>query len=239
MTNVLAVSGSLRREKGETSRILMPFLEGMRSAGASVDLNYVKDIKIKPCRGDFHCWDTKPGECIIKDGMQALYSKLRWADILVLATPVYIPLPGEMQNFINRLCPLVNPLLDFKEGRTRARLQKDFRIQKIVLVSSGGWWEKGNFDTVQRICEELAKDISVEFAGALLRPHAYLMTEFEDKAEEIAAASKEAGSQLVREGRISAELLETVSQPLVAEKALRERYNRAYQRTAGTMSKAQ
>jgi len=239
LTNVLAVSGSLRREKGETSRILTPFLEGMRGAGASVELQYVKDIKIEPCRGDFHCWDVKPGECIIRDGMQDIYQKLRWADILVLATPVYIPLPGEMQNFFNRLCPLVDPFLDFKEGRTRGRLQKDFRIRKIVLVSSGGWWEKGNFDTVHRICEEFAKDISVEFSGALIRPHAYLMTEFEEKAEEIATASKEAGAQLLREGRISAELLETVSQPLMAEKALRERYNQAYNRTARKMSKAQ
>lgn len=239
MTNVLAVSGSLRREKGTTSRILLPFLEGMRGAGASVELRYVKDIRIEPCRGDFHCWDVEPGVCIIKDGMEEIYRKLRSADILVLATPVYIPLPGEMQNFINRLCPLVDPLLSFKDGRTRARLRKGFSIRKIVLVSSGGWWEKGNFDTVKRICEEIAKDVSVEFAGALLRPHAYLMYQFEEKAMEITKASKEAGRQLVAEGRIPAELLDAVSQPLVPEEVLRERYNRAYRVTEARAGKAE
>ena len=100
---------------------------------------------------------------------------LREADILVLATPVYIPLPGEMQNLINRLCPLVKPKLETREGRTRARFHDEVRIQRIALVSTGGWWEKGNFGTVGRIAQELAESASVKFAGALLRPHAGLM----------------------------------------------------------------
>ena len=109
MTRVLAVSGSLRKGEGATTRILAPFLEGMKDEGASVELVYVKDCKIEPCRGEFHCWYTKPGECIIKDGMQELYQKLRASDILVIATPVYIPLPGEMQNFLNRFALSSSP----------------------------------------------------------------------------------------------------------------------------------
>jgi hypothetical protein len=230
MTRVLAVSGSLRKGEGATTRILAPFLEGMKGEGASVELVYVKDCKIEPCRGEFHCWYTKPGECIIKDGMQELYRKLRASDIFVITTPVYIPLPGEMQNFINRLCPLIEPVLSFREGRTRARIHGDYNIRKIALVASGDWWEKENCGTVLRICEELAKDMSVEFSGALLRPHACLMEEQEAKAREIAMAARKAGAQLVRKGRISPGLLEAVSQPLIAEEALRERYNRSYLR---------
>jgi multimeric flavodoxin WrbA len=230
MTRVLAVSGSLRKGEGATTRILAPFLEGMKGEGASVELVYVKDCKIEPCRGEFHCWYTKPGECIIKDGMQELYRKLRASDIFVITTPVYIPLPGEMQNFINRLCPLIEPMLSFREGRTRARIHDDYNIRKIALVASGDWWEKENCGTVLRICEELAKDMSVEFSGALLRPHASLMEEQEEKAGEIAMAARKAGAQLVRQGRIPPGLLEAVSQPLVAEEALRERYNRSYLR---------
>jgi len=94
-------------EKSDTAMLMEPFLEGMKEAGASVELFYVKRLNIRPYVGDFHCWNVKPGECVIFDDMQMLYPKLRSADILVLATPVYIPLPGEMQNFINRLCPLI------------------------------------------------------------------------------------------------------------------------------------
>jgi multimeric flavodoxin WrbA len=170
LTKVVAINGSAKMEKGNTARVLAPFLDGMREAGASVELFYAKRLKVKPCMGEFYCWNEKPGVCYQEDDMQMLYPKLREADILVLATPVYIPLPGEMQNLINRLCPLIEPILVWRDGRTRARFHDNVNIRKIVLVSTCGWWEMGNFGTVLRIAEEIAKDVSVEFAGAILRP---------------------------------------------------------------------
>ena len=177
-------------EKGYTAAVLTPFLDGMREAGASVELFYAKRVKAKPCTGEFHCWYEKPGQCYIPDNMQSLYPKLREAKILVLATPVYIPLSGEMQNLINRLCPLVEPILKKQNGRTRARLHNEVKISKIVLVSACGWWEKGNFQTVLRIAKEFAKDASMEFAGAILRPHAFLMTGVQREGEKHLRGSK-------------------------------------------------
>ena len=217
MTRVVAVSGSPKMEKGQTERILRPFIEGMKEAGAKVDLFYAKRLDINPCKGEFHCWDTKPGECMIKDDMQSVYTALKRADILVLATPVYIPLPGEMQNFLNRLCPLVDPVLTKRNGRTRARLHPDFRIKKVVLVSSSGWWEMGNFGTVLRIAKELAEDINVEFAGALLRPHSYALARKNPMTDKVLDAAKEAGRELVAKGRMPKSLLASVARPLVSE----------------------
>jgi len=223
LTQVVAISGSVRMEKGNTAIILGPFLDGVKEAGASVELFYAKRLNIKPCIGDFQCWNKKPGRCCISDGMELLYPKLRRADILVLATPVYIPLPGEMQNLINRLCPLAEPILETRDGRTRARLRDDVKISKIVLVSTCGWWEKGNFGTVLRIAEELAKDLSIEFAGAVLRPHANLIIENKEKARVITKAAKQAGFQLVKQGRMTDEILEKISQPLISEEEWRHR----------------
>jgi len=228
MTKVLAINGSARMEKGFTKKLLNAFLEGMKEADATIDLVYTKRLKIRPCLGEFQCWYEKVGECIQADDMQDLYVKLRGADILILATPVYLPLPGEMQNFLNRLMPIVEPILEFRDGRTRARFHDDVRISKIVLVSVGGWWEKANADTVVRIVEEIAKDVGVEFSGALLRPHAFLMSENEEKTKEVLDAARSAGTQLVREGKMSADSLEIVSQPLISEEDLRERYNKMY-----------
>lgn len=226
MTKVVAVSGSLRTEKSDASKILTPFLEGIKEAGASTELFYVKRLNIKPCTGDLYCWDKNPGQCPIKDDMQQLYPKLKEANILVFATPVYIPLPGEMQNFINRLMPLLNPVLKKQDGRTRAKFHSDVKISKIALVSASGWWELGNFGTVLRIAEEFAKDANVEFAGALLRPHSSLMAENEEKAEEVLEAAKKAGYQLIKNGRISKDLLKTISQPLVSEEIWRKNENK-------------
>ncbi len=224
MTKAIAVSGSLRTEKSKTSQILTPFIEGMKEAGATAELFYVKRLNIKPCTGEFYCWNKNPGQCHIQDDMQMLYPKLREADILVLATPVYIPLPGEMQNFVNRTVPLLSPVLKWQDSRTRAKFHDDVKIRKMALVASSGWWELGNFGTVVRIAKELAKDASVDFAGALLRPHAWAMSENKENAGEVLEASKRAGYQLVREGRISRQLLKRVSQPLVSEREYWEKH---------------
>jgi len=110
---VIAINGSPRMEKGYTALILNSFTHGMMDAGAEVELFYVRRLKVKPCTcGEMYCWYKKAGECCIKDDMQLLYPQLWEADILILATPVYIPLPGEMQNFINRICPLIEPFLE-------------------------------------------------------------------------------------------------------------------------------
>ena len=233
MTKVVAINGSARMEKGYTAMVLTPFLDGMKEASASVELFYAKRLNVKPCTGTFHCWYKKPGQCYILDSMQSLYPKLREAEILVLATPVYIPLPGEMQNLINRLCPLLEPILNKQHGRTRARFHAEVKISKIVLVSTCGWWEMGNFGTVLRIAKELAKDTNVEFAGAVLRPHAYLMVENKEKATSIFEAARRAGYQLVTKGNMPKDLLEIIGQPLISEEKLRQRSNEEYESAKG------
>jgi multimeric flavodoxin WrbA len=216
LTKVVAINGSPNMDKGSTAKILGPFLDGMREAGASVELFYAKQLDVKPCTGEGRC---SMGQCYIDDNMQSLYPKLRDADILVLATPVYIPLPGEMQNLLNRLLPLDDFDSSFRdhEDRSRTKLRSDVKISKVVLVSSGGGWEMGNFGTVLRIAEEKAKNWNVEFSGALLRPHAGSLTEDNPKTEEVLDAARQAGHQLIAEGKISKDLLGVVSQPLTTE----------------------
>jgi hypothetical protein len=238
MTKVLAINGSARMEKGYTKILLNAFLEGMKEADASIDLVYAKRLRIRPCLGDFQCWFEKVGECIQTDDMQDLYVKLRAADILVLGIPVYLPLPGEMQNLLNRIMPICEPILEFKDGRTHARFHENVRISKIVAVAVGGWWEKENTDTVVRIVRDIARDVGVEFSGPVLRPHAFLMRENEEKAAEILNAAKRAGTQLINEGKMSTETLDSISQPLISEEDLRERYNRMYQKAKKASAKS-
>jgi len=237
LTKVVVINGSARMKKGNTARVLAPFLDGMKEAGADVELFYAKQPNIKPCMGEFYCWDEKPGVCYQKDDMQMLYPKLREADVLVLAMPVYIPLPGDMQNLINRLCPLIEPILVWRDGRTRAKFHDDVKIRKIVLVSTCGWWEMGNFGTVLRIAEEIAKDAGVEFAGAVLRPHAYHMSENTEKTKKVNEALRKAGYELVKSGRIPKNLLEAISQPLVSEEEYRRSLNEDYEKVKNKTSK--
>jgi multimeric flavodoxin WrbA len=160
--------------------------------------------------------------------MQALYPRLKEADTLVFATPVFIPLPGAMQTFINRLCPLARPDLEFRDGRTRARFREDVQIQRIALVAVGAWWELENLATVLRIAEDFTANCSVPFAGAVLRPHAFKMKEegvLTQHGEAVLAAVRQAGQELARDGAMRPDTLAAISRPLVSEEELRAWYN--------------
>jgi len=219
---VLVINGSVRKEKGYTAKVLGPFIKGMEKAGAQVELLYSKKLDVNPCNGEFDCWYKNLGKCYINDSMQQVYPKLREADILVLGIPVYLPIPSEMQKFLNRLMPLMNPILEFRDGRTSIRFHDDVRIRKIVLVSVCGWWEMGNFDMVEHIVKEICLKASVEFEGSVLRPHGYLLSKKSVKVDEVIKAIREAGFSLIKEGSLPEDLLRVISQPLISEKELRE-----------------
>lgn len=125
--------------------------------------------------------------------------------------------------------PLIEPYLDFSHGRTRARLREDVHFRKIVLVSTSDWWEKDNMNTVVHIVQELAENASVEFSGALLRPHAFIMKAdgaLTPAGEAVPAAARSVGDELIREGWMTPHTPDAISPPLISEEALRERYNR-------------
>lgn len=230
MVKVVAINGSPRKDKGNTGMILNAFIQGMVKAGAEVEVFYTKNLKPKPCTGEMKCWWETPGECYIKDNMQKVYPKLRDADVLILVTPVYIPLPGEMQIFINRICPLVLPLLETREGRTRARLRDNVKLRKVLLVCTGGWWEKENLDTVVHIAKEITDNMSIEFSGAILRPHAFLMKKKGELTKEGSAIIDEVeklGHGFAESSQLSESMLESIKRPLISREELVQMYNRA------------
>ena len=221
MVNVVAVNGSTRQENGRTAMILAPFLKGLEVSGAEIHLFYASKLKIRPCNcNQMYCWRKSPGECIYKDDMQHVYPLLKQAALLVLATPVYIPLPGDMQNFINRLVPLLDPVIEYRNGRTRARFREDVHIEKICLVASGSWWEPENFDTVIRIAEELAEGASVSFVGPIIRPHSQYMyknNQLTEDGQYVLQAIERAGEELIRAGEIQQETLDAIKRPLISK----------------------
>jgi multimeric flavodoxin WrbA len=221
MPKIFAINGSPRQSKGNTAKILTPFLDRLSTSGAEVTLRYASRLKIKPCScGIISCWGRTPGECIHKDAMREILPMAAQSQILVLATPVYIPLPGAMQNFLNRMCPLLDPVLAFKNGRTRARLRQGVLLEKIVLVTTGGWWERANADTVLRIAQELAHHADISFAGSIIRPHANLMWREGNLTEQggrVIDAIQQAADELLRDGTIRDETQAAISQPLISQ----------------------
>jgi len=213
--NVLAINGSPHMDDGNTAIILNPFLDGMREAGAKVELFYTRKLKIGPCNGDMSCWFKNPGKCGQADDMQMLLPKLKEAGVIVWASPVYYAgITGPLKNIMDRQLPL---FMQENAGSKR---------QKIVLVSTCGAWELSMFDPLLAQMKTLYSipEANSEFVGALLRPMADGMKEMLKAGEtrlvdEVIQAAKEAGLQLVKEGKISDEIQKRVSKALMPQDA--------------------
>jgi multimeric flavodoxin WrbA len=230
---VVAINSSPNMGKGNTALVLAPFLEGMREMGADVELFYTKKLKINPCQGEFNCWLKTPGECFQRDDMQMLLPKLAEADVLVLATPVYVDgVTGPMKNLLDRIIPLAQPLFELSDGHCRHPGRGGSKGGKLVLVSNCGFWEMDNFNPLLMHMKAVSKNMGSEFAGALLRPHGPAlkgMMKMGRPADDIFEAAKEAGRQLVGDRRMSVETLKVVSRELLPLELYVEIVNQRFQ----------
>jgi len=201
-------------DDGNTAMIMNPFLDGMREAGAEVELFNVKKLKIGPCNGDMNCWFKNSGRCGQDDDMQMLLPKLRKADVIVWASPVYYSgVTGPLKNLMDRQLPM-NIMGESGENR-----------RKVVLISSCSAWNISMFDPLLAQMRSIytRPDGSSDFLGALLRPGAEAMKEIvkeggNELLDSILQAARDAGRQLVKEGVISEELQRQVSREIMSEK---------------------
>ena len=100
MAQVLVLMSSPRKN-GNTDRLADAFIKGIEENGYSAEKFYVNYQTIKPCLGCNVCQKTK--ECIQKDDMQEIYSKMLEAKIIVFASPVYFyTFNGSMKLLIDR-----------------------------------------------------------------------------------------------------------------------------------------
>jgi multimeric flavodoxin WrbA len=194
-------------QKGTTEQILAPLLEGMRAEGCEVEVFNARKVKVEPCFGDFACWGRTPGECVLKDDMQALYPKFTQDDIWVFGVPYYCITPGEVQNILNRLVALLEPTMQSDVGLMVPTRRPELRVKRVVLVSTCYFWEVEQFDPMVRVFDKLGAILGVE-VNHLLRPHAaaYVhMLGTSPEAKQVRNGERTAGMELARSGSISRE----------------------------------
>ncbi len=85
--NVVVLSGSPR--KGANTEIMCEeFAQAARDCGHAVEVVPVGRMRIAGCLGCKHCF-SHGGECVQKDDMTEVLEKLKGADAVVFASPVY------------------------------------------------------------------------------------------------------------------------------------------------------
>ena len=220
LMNVLAINGSPNKEKGNTALILTPFLEGMKEAGAKVDLYYTEDLEINSCKGDYHCWFKTPGRCMYDDDMTWLLEKMNNMDIMVIGSPVYNwGITGPMKILLDRMIARVQPFVETRDGLMLHTMREGSKPHhQVVFVSNCGLWEMDHFDPILAQLQTRCNHSHTTFAGALLRPHGpalRAMMRMGIPVTDILEAARKSGQQLIKEGFITQELLDTISRPLL------------------------
>lgn len=135
---VLIISTSLR--SNSNSYILSKsFAQGAENSGNNVELITLKDKKISFCTGCLSCQKTKT--CIIKDDAVEIAQKMKNADVLVFATPIYYyEMSGQMKVMLDRANPLYSSDYSFTDVymlSTAADNSKDTDIR--ALNGLEGW----------------------------------------------------------------------------------------------------
>ena len=114
--HVLILKGSPRK-KGNSSILADQVADGARSAGAEVESFDLHNMDIRPCDACDACQGTD-ADCIIEDDMQILYPKLRSADAIVVASPIYwFTMSAQTKLCIDRWYALEDPQSNALAGK--------------------------------------------------------------------------------------------------------------------------
>lgn len=133
MSKIIVLAGSMRKG-GNTDLLAQAFAKGA-SKKNSVEVISVADYKVNPCIGCNSCFTREGNKCFQNDDMDVIYHKLRIADIVVIASPVYFyGISAELKAIIDRL---------------HTPMRNEFQIKKLALLLVGAATLPNLFDAIK------------------------------------------------------------------------------------------
>lgn len=213
---VLALNSSARAGSDSKTEIMLKALvDGLRDAGAEVEVVNLKDKKIRVCAGCFTCWTKTPGKCIHQDDMtKELFAKWVESDFCVYATPLFHhTVNATMKTFIERTLPVAEPYL-IKEG---GRWSHPLRYEKIpgaVVLSVAGFPAMSAFEALQHYVNFLFGYREGRLWAEIYRPGAENLLYAGQKRNDILEATRQAGRELVERKTILPETKARIEQPI-------------------------
>ncbi|MDO4287597.1 MAG: flavodoxin family protein [Eubacterium sp.] len=100
MKKILIILGG-GRANGNTAQLVNAFMKGAKEAGHHVELITLNKLKVNGCIGCNSCRYGKP--CVQNDDFNSIVPKIKEADLLVLASPLYFwTISSKIKAFIER-----------------------------------------------------------------------------------------------------------------------------------------
>lgn len=148
--NTLILMGSPRLH-GNTAELCKPLMEELRAQGVQVRYVTLADRDIRSCRACYRCQDVEGAYgCVQQDGMANVVEDILWADLIVLATPIYSwYCTPQMKAVLDR-----HYGLNKYYGKAKGSLWAGKHVAILATHGYEGEYAYGPFETgVQRLCE--------------------------------------------------------------------------------------
>ncbi|WP_295094607.1 flavodoxin family protein [Ruminococcus sp.] len=152
MSNIIIFIGSMRKN-GNTARLTQSFAEGA-ARNNNVKIVSVADCKVNPCIGCNSCFTREGNKCFQNDDMLQIYEKLKNADIVVIASPVYFyGISAQLKAIVDRL---------------HTPMRNTFHIKKLGLLLVGAAELPNLFDPVIMQYQMVLDFFKLESIGTVL-----------------------------------------------------------------------
>ncbi len=104
---ILAIHGSPRTIRSSTRKLAGFVLAGAAEAGAGTETIDLCDYRVTPCTACEGC--SFSGVCVYEDDLPAIVARMKEADGIVFASPVYLDnVSGQMKVFFDRLADAIH-----------------------------------------------------------------------------------------------------------------------------------
>lgn len=174
---ILIITGSPRKQ-GNTNTLVTAFAGGAMAAGHEVEIFDAGSAKIEGCHADKSC--EKRGYCGMKDDGARVSELMRWADVMVLASPVYWnAFPAQMKLVIDHFYQF-----SFPKGKEL------LTVKEAGLIAVAAHPEESACDGVVSQFDYVTKALGFDCKFKLLCPGLAGLDDVKEHADYIAAAVK-------------------------------------------------
>lgn len=149
---IVVLLGSMRKN-GNTDLLTQAFVKGA-SEKNDVDVVSVADYQVSPCTGCNACAQREGNQCVQQDDMVKIYEKLKQADVLVIASPVYFyGISAQLKAIVDRL---------------HTPMRNQFSIKKMAMILVGAATLPELFDSIKMQYQLVLNYFHLKDAGMVL-----------------------------------------------------------------------
>jgi len=172
---IIAINGSHTGKRGYTHFLIEKLFSGARNKGANCEEITLAELKINICKGCGVCNKEKHLlKCIYeeKDDVTMIFNKMREADIIIYATPIYVfNMSGLMKVFLDRMNSTGNSN-DFnlsESGLFFHHISKDIYSKPFVTLICHDSFENETSKSVVTYFKTFSKFMDAPQVGTIIR----------------------------------------------------------------------